>query len=957
MNPCCYPPAILLALLCALPGVAAEGPIDFARDVAPLLERSCLRCHQPKTTKGNVSLATATDLLVGGHIVPGKPDESGLLELLVVGPGARRPRMPKEGKPLTAGEVTVLRRWIAAGARWPKDLVLQAHARADRSWWALRPLAEVQVPAPEGLPKEWTRNPIDRLVLAQLRDKGLTPSPPADPRVLIRRLTYDLTGLPPTPERVATFVSDPSPAAYAKLVDELLASSAYGERWGRHWLDVVRFGESTGYERNILIDNAWPFRDYVIRSFNDDKPFDRLVLEHLAGDVLGPGDPAVEVGTTFLVCGAYDNVKSADPVLTTVSRVNALDDMIRATGEAFLGMTVGCARCHDHKFDPITQQDYYRFHATLAGVVHGSRVIATPAEKRDHAAKLAPLHTRRTRLLAERGKLVEAVNRRAETGARELEAKWVRPAPDPTLTEDRFQPTRARHVRLTVLARDDRPDSTIDFGIDEFEVWTAGGQSRNVALAANGGQAEGASRKAEDFDAYSAKLTIDGEYGAAWVAAGPTLTITLARPETIGRVVFSANRNTTAALDRPRRGFAGEYLLETSLDGKQWLTVAGSFDRQPANPALRARRLFEAAVTEGERSRLADLAAELASVDRDLAAVPPLLSWWVGRLEKADGPFFVFPGGDPLKKADPVAFGSLSFLADVVKGYELPSDAPEAKRRLALARWIVAPDNPLTPRVLANRLWHYHFGTGIVDTPSDFGFMGGKPTHPELLDWLARQVRVHGWRLKPLHRLIVTSQTYQQSSRYRAEAAAVDGDSRLLWRFPPRRLSGEEMRDAMLAVAGKLDRRMGGPGFRLYRYLEDNVATYVPLDSPGPETYRRAVYHQNARAAHVDLLSEFDCPDPAGAAPRRAQTITPLQALTLLNHRFTLDMAEALAERLQRDSGAENGPDQVRRAFTLAYSRLPTAEELARAEQLIQAHGLRAFCRAVLNASEFLYLD
>jgi hypothetical protein len=288
--------------------------------------------------------------------------------------------------------------------------------------------------------------------------------------------------------------------------------------------------------------------------------------------------------------------------------------------------------------------------------------------------------------------------------------------------------------------------------------------------------------------------------------------------------------------------------------------------------------------------------------------------------------------------------------------YELPANAPESQRRLALARWLVAADNPLTPRVLANRLWHYHFGTGLVDTPSDFGYIGGRPTHPELLDWLARQVHAHGWRLKPLHRLIVSSQTYRQASTWRAEAANVDGDSRLLWRFPPRRLTGEEVRDTMLTLAGQLDTsKTGGPGFRLYKYVQDNVATYLPLDGYGPETYRRAVYHQNARAARVDVLSDFDCPDPAFPAPRRASTTTPLQALALLNHRFTFDMAQFLAARLEREAGADRLA-QVRRAFLLTCAREPDAEELAESVRLIERHGLRAFGLALLNANELVYL-
>jgi hypothetical protein len=674
--------------------------------------------------------------------------------------------MPKDGKPLTATEVSLLRRWVMAGAVWPKDVVIKERARADKSWWSLRPLGHVSPPTPAGIPQDWSSNPIDRFVYAGLREKGLSPSPPAEPRALVRRLSYDLTGLPPDLEQMEAFAKDPSPAAYEKLVDELLASPAYGEHWGRHWLDVVRFGESTGFERNIIIDNAWPYRDYVIRSFNSDKPFDRFVKEQLAGDLLAPGDPDVEVGTGFLIAGPYDNVGNQDAAQAAVIRANTLDDMIRATGETFLGMTVGCARCHNHKFDPITQQDYYRLYATFAGVTHGVRAVA--------------------------------------------------PGPARKKLEERNAELRKRQVRL-----------------------------------------------------------------------------------------------------------------ESDLAK---LRAAGATENEP-------------------RWRAAT--AELANLRRELAIPSRFRVAWIGQFRPAAGPFHVFTGGDPQKKGEAVAFAGPEFLSEAEKGYILSPTATEAQRRAALAEWIVAPENPLTPRVLANRLWHYHFGTGIVDTPSDFGYMGGKPSHPELLDWLARRLQADKWRLKSLHKLIVTSQTYRQSSAFRRDAAEVDANSRLLWRFPPRRLSGEEVRDSMLAVAGKLDPKMGGPGFRLYRYVQDNVATYIPLDAPGPETYRRAVYHQNARAARVDVLSDFDCPDPASASPRRASTTTPLQALTLFNHKFTLDMAAALADRAAKASPT----DPVGRVFALAYGRPPTRDERAAAEKVTSAHGLRALCRAVLNSNEFLYLD
>jgi hypothetical protein len=402
--------------------------------------------------------------------------------------------------------------------------------------------------------------------------------------------------------------------------------------------------------------------------------------------------------------------------------------------------------------------------------------------------------------------------------------------------------------------------------------------------------------------------------------------------------------------------FVSDYRIEASLDRKTWQPIASSADRQPVNDAHRRKRLTDLTITDDERRQLAEYDRQLDEVNGGLAVLGSLPSWWVGRFDKADGPFHVFIGGSPQRKGDQVVPASLSALGDSSPGYQLTANESEQARRLALARWIVSPENPLPARVMANRLWHYHFGTGLVDTPSDFGAMGGRPTHPELLDWLAVELIARDWRLKPLHRLIVTSATYRQSAAGRDDAAAVDADSRYLSRFPPRRLAGEEIRDTTLAVAGRLDQRMGGPGFRLYRYLQDNVATYVPLDTHGVDTYRRGVYHQNARAARVDLLSDFDTPDSAFSAPRRASTVTPLQALTQMNHGFTMDMASKLAERLEHEAGSEPA-DQVQRAFLLAYARSPVTPERDAAIRLIERAGLVAFCRAVLNSNELIYLD
>ena len=451
-------------------------------------------------------------------------------------------------------------------------------------------------------------------------------------------------------------------------------------------------------------------------------------------------------------------------------------------------------------------------------------------------------------------------------------------------------------------------------------------------------------------------MTIDGKIGACWIAGSPDLTAELAEPQTINRIVFSSDRS-GAAMSNYKATFLAEYKLEVSTDGKTWQEVASSHNRKPVSSSHRRKRFYDLEVTVEERSQLNEFNKQIRHVDQQLAAIPDPPSWWVGNHSQVNGPFHIFIGGNPQRKGETVVPASLTTLNNVTAGYQLKADSPQGQRRLELARWIVSQDNPLTPRVLANRLWYYHFGTGIVSTPSDFGYMGTKPSHPELLDWLALQIQKNGWRLKDIQKQIMLSETYQQASSFREDAARIDSDSRLLWRFPPRRLTGEEIRDTLLSVTGKLNLKMGGPGFRLYEYLQDNVATYVPLEEFGPETYRRAVYHQNARAARVDLLTDFDCPDNAFAAPRRNTTTTPLQALTLMNHQFTLDLSRFLAERLRQESGAEHVDQQIDRAFQLLYSRSPQAEEQQAARALIAASDLEALCRAMINSNELIYLD
>ncbi|HEY3740024.1 MAG TPA: DUF1553 domain-containing protein [Bryobacteraceae bacterium] len=931
--------ALILPLLASFAPISAQ---DLEEQATGLIKRNCLTCHSAAAKMGGLVLEKRELALQGGAHGPAiKPgDSAGSLLVQKTAAG----KMPP-GKPLPDAERQILARWVDAGAAWTSTLTAVERKRAGKDWWSLQPLKVSQPPA--GTAAGWT-SPIDRYLLAAMQTKGLKPSAPADRRTLIRRATFDLTGLPPTPEEVEAFANDSSADAYARLVDRLLASPAYGERWGRHWLDVIRFGESHGYEQNHLRPNAWPFRDYIIRSFNDDKPFDRLILEHLAGDVVANGDPNVEVGTGFLVAGPHDTVGNANEAASRQQRADDLDDMINATASAFLGLTVNCARCHDHKFDPIEQRDYYRMAAIFNGVTHGDREFASPAEKRRVRAIREPLELE----LKAANERLEAIRKAAAPDIAEQREEILskyRPAAGTGLTREDFAAEEARFVRLKILGT-----TGGSAGLEELEVWSG---ARNVALASAGGKVTASSTRIADGspDAYTPAFLIDGKFNQRWIAAtdgAVDLTIELPVGEMVDAVSWSGDR---------AGGFKGKfeetavsvYEVAISSDGREWKKVASSEGRLPSRAADREELLLLAVLDEPARDEYNDLKARRKGVQKLLDNAPKLPMVYAGRMRDPKEPAYLLKHGNAMDRGEVMVPESLSTLP--FAKFAVEEDRPEGERRVALAQWLADPKNPLTPRVLANRLWHYHFGHGIVGTPGDFGFNGERPTHPELLDYLASRLIENGWRMKPLHREIMLSQAYQQSSAFDEGSARIDGDGRFLWRFPPRRLEAEEVRDTILSVTGKLDRRMGGPGFQLYRYTVDNVATYFPIEKFGPETWRRAVYQTAARSVPSELLGQYDCPDSSLPEPKRIVTTSPLQALALLNNAFLLDQAKFFAERLEHDAGADRAK-QVNRAFELAFGRKAEAEETRDALQLIERYGLPAFCRAMLNTSELIYI-
>jgi mono/diheme cytochrome c family protein len=961
--------ALLSAVLLSAGAAAGEPPPSdgglavFRAQVRPLLTARCLNCHGADRKRGGLDLTRQAAARAGGKggaaVVPGRPDASLLYRKAAAG------EMPPQGA-LAPEQVAALRRWIEAGAPYEGEPLAPALRRAGPDWWSLQPLTRPAPPAVRD--RRWLRTPVDAFVLAKLEAHGLTPAPEADRATLIRRLSFDLLGLPPTPEEVDAFVRDPAPDAYERLVDRLLASPAYGERWARHWLDVVRFAESHGYETNNLRPDAWPYRDYVIRAFNEDTPYPRFIQEQLAGDALPDGDWLVRSATGFLVGGAHDVVGNQTVEGQRQQRMDDLDDMVTTTAATFLGLTVNCARCHDHKFDPISQRDYYALQAVFAGVQHVGRPVPLPdadRRRRETAAVRAELDRLQQQLddlepLATQARSAsagtQARSASAGTQARSASAgtqarsaseghsqpslalqACVRPAVSPRRNVDRFPPTEARFVRFTVLATNNKTEPCLD----ELEVFTAGPAPRNVALAAAGARAT-ASSVYPNSPLHRLEHLNDGRYGngRSWISNEPGkgwVQVELPRAETIDRVVWGRDREEKYTDRLPT-----DYRIEVAVESGRWRLVASSADRLP----------YGSAGSVPEPPERAALRRRQTELEGRLAGLEPMLSVYAGTFTQP-GPTHVLTRGDPMRPGEVVAPAAPAVLRPPLV---IDAAAPESARRLALASWLGRPDNPLPARVMVNRVWHYHFGQGLVATPSDFGSNGDRPSHPELLDYLAAAYLDNGCRLKPLHRLLVLSATYRQSGRPDPKAEVVDRQDRLLWRMPPRRLEAEAVRDAMLAVSGRIDHCMGGPGYNLWEKNTNYVVVFRPKAELGPAEFRRMVYQFKPRSQQDPTFGVFDCPDAALARPKRTVSVTVLQALNLLNSRFALDQAVAFADRLRREAG-DDPERQVRRAFRLTFGREPTAPEKVAAVALVRSQGTAALCRALYNANEFLYVD
>ena len=787
-------------------------PADQNSAAVALLARKCHACHGPQVQLSGLRLDSREALLRGGKqgpaLTPGKPAESPLFRAISAG---AKVAMPPTG-PLDPAEVKLLGEWITAGAAWPADTVAAA------KWWSFEKVKPVSPPA---LADPWARTPVDRFILQQLRAQGLSPAPEADRRTLIRRAMFDLHGLPPTAAEIEAFEKDPSPTAYETLIDRLLASPRYGEKWGKHWLDLVRYGDTSGFEQDPYLLYAWRYRDYVIDSFNAGKPYNRFLKEQLAGDELYD-EPTAQQGTGFFTVGPNRDMLFK---VEDINRVETLTDFVDTTSSVFLGLTVGCARCHDHKYDPIPQRDYYRLQAIFAPIVK-SRVFLTYNLARQYDLQE---NTRQWKLYD----LADEFQR--------LKAPYVK---------------RLRAEKLALLP----PAVQTAFATEEDQ--------RTPQQKA-------------DFEMYTKK-----------VAPRDDEIFALLTPEE------------KTQLER----------LKTRL-----LALYSTYAPGPFSPSV-----------------------------TDSGPVGPP----------------VYLPGQPNAEARP---GFLSALGggDIAPP---PPGAATTLRRKALAEWIASPDHPLTARVAVNRVWQAHFGRGLVATTSDFGARGARPTHPELLDWLANEFVAQGWDFKSLHRTLMLSRVYRQQTRPTPAALPKDPENQWLSHFTRRRLEAEEVRDSILLTAGTLNPKMHGkpvvPALaaeELYGMSQPLANAWVVTSDPTEHT-RRSIYMISRRNFRMPLLEVFDRPEGVLSCSRRESSTTPTQSLSLLNSDFTRQQALALAAASLR--GDETAIAEA--IFRATLARRPDANELDLARQFLTKQtqllgsvdkAAAELARGLFNTNEFLYVD
>jgi mono/diheme cytochrome c family protein len=841
--------------------------VSFANDVEPILERSCRSCHGDTAPMGRLDLSTRESLLRGGtrgaDVVPGNAADSRLYRRVA---GLEQPAMPAKGAPLTPKEIAALKQWIDEGARWDAPTSTNASRSAaalaalenrvitpeERNYWAFK--LPVQSPLPD-VGSGFT-NPIDRFLEAARRTHAVKPAPKADRRTLVRRAYLDLLGLPPTPAQVDAFVADRSPDAWERLIDSLLASPHYGERYGRLWLDIARYADSAGFEYDTHRPNAWRYRDYVIKSFNDDKPYDRFLIEQIAGDEMDGRTNDSLVATGFLRMGPRVLFREKD---NPERRYDYLDEIIGTIGKGTLGLTVNCARCHNHKFDPIAQKDYYRFEAALFGYVETEVPLAPKAEADAYMAKNQEIDAKIAALKADIEHLEHPYRDRLQL--EQIKAKF----PDNVvrvLAKPESERTPGEKLLATQVLK---AASVSSAAVDR--VLTAEDNDRKKALAAQ------------------------------------IATLTAERPKPIP-------------------------MAEIATDGDYRSSPLGEGDDTISCPKCRI----------------------------PVPGAGPYLHQGPGRYQVPPSWFLI--RGDVENHGSQMTPGFIDVITYGNPPTEIPRpDGRTSGRRLALAQWIASPQNPMTARVIVNRLWQKHFGRGIVATLENFGKMGDPPTHPELLDWMAVDLE-KDWSLKRISKLMMMSEAYQMASAF-SDAADMtsDPENRYLWRFRPQRLEAEIVRDNMLAVGGNINLEVGGEPIFPYVPKEILTSQYRGkwINTPdGPAAWRRGVYVYQRRSLPYPMFDTFDHPDMNVTAGARHVSTVPTQALTLLNNPFVLSEASLFASRVSGQAGDPSS--QVDLAYRIALARPATPGEIAIGIGLIKSQSLEAFAHVVLNLDEFLYM-
>ncbi len=883
-------PSVLFGVtLAAVLGLTATAgaqnePINFTDHIRPIMERACWNCHGEAAQLSDLDLSSREGALEGGTkgpaIVPGRAEDSRLFRMVA---GLDQPFMPMSGDALSDAELAAVRTWIDDGAHWDTgEVTAAADALAAlendelppgaRDYWAFRHPQQARVPAS----REFD-HPVDRFLEASRKDAGLTAAPRADRLTLLRRAYLDLIGLPPTPEQVEEFLADTERGAWERLIDKLLDSPHYGERWGRHWLDVARYADTDGFEQDYVRLNMWRYRDYVIDAFNDDKPYNQFLREQIAGDELDYVTDETRIATGFLRSGPRVNFREKD---NPERRHDYLDDMLATVGRGVLGMTVHCARCHDHKFDPILQKDYYSMQASIYGYVEIDYPLLDRDEADAYFAAMRDVDDRQQPLRDE----VDAI----ETPYREeLRAQMIRERFPENVQAAAFKPEAERTPGEQLLAT---------------QVLTINPPRAQVAEALSPED----KARVDELNAQIAALEDE-------------------RPPTPAMAHIVTDGDYRFAPDGPGDQVIGCPECRTPPE------VDGTYLYEEGGPAYKA---------------------------------PP--NYFLIR-------------GDPFSPGSPMSPGFLTAATYGDPPTEIPRPAGRTSgRRLALAEWIASRDNPLTARVMANRIWHHHFGRGIVRTLDNLGRMGDAPSHPELLDWLAVEFMDRGWSIKEMHRLLMTSEAYRMASSFPHEASAdADPENNLLWHYRGQRLEAEILRDAIMTVSGGIDLTVGGPAIFPHipsdiLFQSDGKGFWCGSPPPGrritapstgiwceepdrPEVWRRSVYVFRRRSLGFPFFDTFDLPDQNQTAAARNVSTVSTQALTLMNNPFVLNQAELFAERLEREAPGDLDA-QIDLAYLIALTRKPTDMEREVARGLAMEQSLVDFTHVMMNLNEFLYL-